>query len=148
MRKLFSLALLTGMAAAAIALPAATADASVTAKASEAKWSLHTKNFSKALTKGRFKITRTGKVYIKLTNTGGVDSLKLRLVTCDKRHVSFTDWRYTYLKDYMKKNKYYVMTAKEKPRTMKKGTCFMVQADKLFHKSLTINGKVKDAKAL
>jgi hypothetical protein len=149
-KRLVSLSLAAGIAAAALVLPAAGADASVTSKASEAAWSLRGKMTKKSLAAGRgFKALRTGPISIELTNTDGISPLYLRLVTCDKRHVAFTDWRDSLWPPRMRKNKYYVMTLHQKPRTLKKGTCFTVQADKFgLFLPKTIKGRVKDAKAL
>ena len=89
-----------------------------------------------------------GPIYLKLTNTDGISPLWLRLVTCDKRHVAFTDWRDSLWPPRMQKNKYYVMTLNQKPRTLKKGTCFTVQTKAFgMFAPKTIKGKVKDAKA-
>ncbi|WP_433178084.1 hypothetical protein [Actinoallomurus sp. CA-150999] len=148
-KRLVSLSLAAGMVLAALVLPAAGADASVTSQAPEAKWSLHTKMTKKTLAAGKgFKALRTGPIYLALTNTDGTEPLKLRLVTCDSRHVAFTDWRGSDSPPLMRKNKYYAMTLNGKPRTIKKGTCFTVQAA-AYHLFVpkTIKGKVKDAKA-
>ncbi|GAA4633149.1 hypothetical protein GCM10023196_069560 [Actinoallomurus vinaceus] len=149
-KRLVSLSLAAGTALAALVLPAAGAGASVTSQASEANWTVHTNMVKKKLAEGRgFKALRTGPIYLKLTNTEGIEPLWLRLVTCDKRHVGFTDWRDSTWPPHMQKNKYYAMTLNQKPRTLKKGTCFTVQT-KAFGMFVpkTIKGKVKDAKAL
>ncbi|MEV7912956.1 hypothetical protein [Streptomyces griseus] len=119
-----------GVAQAAGAPAAQTIEAKVTKK-----FTVSTSPLEKKESPEKFKKGKTGKVQYTITKKQFDNAIGIRLITCGKNWKSLTGW-----KDFKKKKgEYYTLD-----KSVKKGTCFRVQAGRSWAGGASvIEGKVK-----